>query len=135
MSMQPLVGIVGDFNSRNHTHVATNEALAHVGLAFEWVDTDAVGDDAAARLARYAGLWIAPASPYRSMEGRSGPCATPASGASRSSGPEGASSTRSSSSRATSSGSRTPTTPRRTRTRIAPSSRRSPVPWSERPSP
>lgn len=69
MSTRPVVGIVGDFNSRNHTHVATNEALAHVDLAFEWVDTDAVGDDPAGRLARYAGLWIAPASPYRSMEG------------------------------------------------------------------
>ena len=50
-------------------HVATNEALANLSLTPEWVPTDAVGDDAAARLARYAGLWIAPASPYRSMDG------------------------------------------------------------------
>lgn len=69
MSARKLVGVIGDFNPRNHTHAATNEALAHVNLASEWVATDAVGDDAAARLARYAGLWIAPASPYRSMEG------------------------------------------------------------------
>jgi CTP synthase (UTP-ammonia lyase) len=69
MSTRKLVGVVGDFNLRNETHVATNEALAHAGLRFEWVPTDAVGDDAAARLAGYAGLWIAPASPYRSMEG------------------------------------------------------------------
>ena len=69
MSTRRLVGVVGDFNPGNATHVATNEALAHAGLVFEWVPTDAVGDDAAARLARYAGLWIAPASPYRSMEG------------------------------------------------------------------
>jgi CTP synthase (UTP-ammonia lyase) len=38
-------------------------------LAFEWVATDTVGDDPATRLGRYAGLWIAPASPYRSMDG------------------------------------------------------------------
>ena len=69
MSTRKLVGVVGDFNPGNHTHMATNEALAHVNLASEWVPTDAVGDDVAARLARYAGLWIAPASPYRSMEG------------------------------------------------------------------
>jgi CTP synthase (UTP-ammonia lyase) len=63
------IAIVGDFNPRNKTHVATSEALTHVGLPFEWVDTDRVGPDPASRLAAYAGLWIAPASPYRDMEG------------------------------------------------------------------
>jgi len=69
MSTRGVVGIVGDFNPRNSTHVATNEALVHVGLPFDWVPTDAVGDHPATRLGRYAGLWIAPASPYRDMEG------------------------------------------------------------------
>ena len=69
MNARKLVGVVGDFDPRNRTHLATNAALAHVNLAFEWVPTDAVGDDVAAWLAGYAGLWIAPASPYRSMEG------------------------------------------------------------------
>jgi CTP synthase (UTP-ammonia lyase) len=63
-----MVGVVGDFNPRNKTHVATNEGLGHAGLAFEWVATDAV-NDAAECLGRYAGLFIAPASPYRSMDG------------------------------------------------------------------
>jgi len=62
------IGIVGDFNPRNATHSATNDALAHVGLVFEWFATDRVGDPAAT-LAGYAGLWIAPASPYRDMDG------------------------------------------------------------------
>jgi CTP synthase (UTP-ammonia lyase) len=69
MSTKRLVGVVGDFNPRNPTHIATDEALTHAGLLFEWVPTDAVGDDPATRLGGYAGLWIAPASPYRSMEG------------------------------------------------------------------
>ena len=62
------VGVVGDFDSSNRTHRFTNDALDHVGLAFEWVPTDAAGnwDE---RLSRYDGVWIAPASPYRSMEG------------------------------------------------------------------
>jgi CTP synthase (UTP-ammonia lyase) len=64
-----LVGIVGDFDPHNWTHRATDEAAAHAGLVAEWVPTDAVGDDAGGRLGAYAGLWIAPASPYRSMEG------------------------------------------------------------------
>lgn len=63
------IGIVGDFNPQNRTHRATNDALGHLGLDFEWVPTDEVGDAPAARLAAYAALWIAPASPYRSMEG------------------------------------------------------------------
>jgi CTP synthase (UTP-ammonia lyase) len=64
-----LVGVVGDFNSGNPTHRFTNAALEHLGVAFEWVPTDAVGDDPASSLGRYDGLVIAPASPYRSMDG------------------------------------------------------------------
>jgi CTP synthase (UTP-ammonia lyase) len=63
------IGVVGDFNSSNPTHRFTNEALDHVRLSFEWVATDALDDVPETRLARYDGLWIAPASPYRSMEG------------------------------------------------------------------
>jgi CTP synthase (UTP-ammonia lyase) len=63
------VGVVGDFQPRNPTHGFTNAALEHLGLDVDWVPTDAVGEDPARRLAAYAGLWIAPASPYRSMDG------------------------------------------------------------------
>lgn len=63
------VAIVGDFNPRNRTHVATNDALEHLGLGFDWVATDEVGPDPGARLAGYAGTFIAPASPYRDMDG------------------------------------------------------------------
>ena len=64
-----IVAIVGDFNPRNDTHRATNDALGHVGLPFEWVPTDDVGSDPAARLAGYGGIFVAPASPYRDMDG------------------------------------------------------------------
>ena len=62
------VAVVGDFDSANRTHRFTCDALEHVGLAAEWVPTDTPGDwdD---RLSRFDGLWIAPASPYRSMDG------------------------------------------------------------------
>ncbi len=63
------VGIVGDFNAGNPTHRFTSEALAHLRLTFEWVPTDEVPEQAEHRLGRYAGVWIAPASPYRSMDG------------------------------------------------------------------
>jgi CTP synthase (UTP-ammonia lyase) len=63
------VGIVGDFNPQNVTHRFTNDALGHLKLSFEWVPTDQVPEAAEHRLGGYAGLWIAPASPYRSMDG------------------------------------------------------------------
>ena len=34
-----------------------------------WVPTDAVDADPAAQLAPFPGIWIAPASPYRDMDG------------------------------------------------------------------
>jgi len=65
----PLIGVVGDFNPANPTHAFTNAALGHLGLAFEWRPTDAVGNSPERSLGAYRGLWIAPASPYRSMDG------------------------------------------------------------------
>ena len=67
--MSGLIGVIGDFNPANRPHLFTNGALGHLGLPFEWVATDAIGEDAEARLARYDGLWISPSSPYRSMDG------------------------------------------------------------------
>jgi len=66
--MRPLVGIVGDFDAHNRTHQITNDALAHLDLPFEWVPTESI-ERPDARLSAYRGLWIAPASPYKSMDG------------------------------------------------------------------
>jgi CTP synthase (UTP-ammonia lyase) len=64
----PMIGVVGDFQPGNVTHETLNASLEHAGADAEWVGTDAVpsSDELAER---YRGLWIAPASPYRSMEG------------------------------------------------------------------
>jgi CTP synthase (UTP-ammonia lyase) len=62
------IAIVGDFTPANATHQFTNSALEHIGLGFTWVPTDAPGDREEC-LAAYDGIWIAPASPYRSMDG------------------------------------------------------------------
>jgi CTP synthase (UTP-ammonia lyase) len=63
-----LIGVVGDKNPANETHTMLDASLAHAGAEGEWIATDAVpsadelGD-------RFAGIWLAPASPYRSMDG------------------------------------------------------------------
>jgi CTP synthase (UTP-ammonia lyase) len=67
--MPPLVAVVGDFDAGNPTHALTNAALEHLKLGHEWVPTDTVPPEARSRLGGYDGLWIAPASPYRSMDG------------------------------------------------------------------
>jgi CTP synthase (UTP-ammonia lyase) len=67
--MNAVVGVVGDFNPKNQTHVATNLALESAGLRVEWVATTDLEESPGERLAAYHGLLIAPASPYRSMDG------------------------------------------------------------------
>lgn len=64
------IAVVGDYDPANETHRGTDAGLAHAGLDFEWVSTEEVPPaDPAARLGSYAGVFLAPASPYRSMEG------------------------------------------------------------------
>jgi CTP synthase (UTP-ammonia lyase) len=69
------VGVVGDRDERNETHRATDAAVAHAaeahGWAAEvtWVPTPDVEGSAAGVLAPFHALWIAPGSPYRSMQG------------------------------------------------------------------
>ena len=63
-----LIGVVGDYNPANETHTTLDASLAHAGAVGEWIPTDAVPSPDELE-ERFAGLWIAPASPYRSMEG------------------------------------------------------------------
>ena len=63
-----LIGVIGDFKPGNETHDTLNASLSHVAAEAEWIATDAVPPPEALT-ERYAGLWIAPASPYRSMDG------------------------------------------------------------------
>ena len=70
------IGIIGDFNPRYQTHTAINSAIEHVAIAVgerlypEWVPTRDLATGSADKvLARFSGLWAAPASPYESADG------------------------------------------------------------------
>jgi len=69
------LGIMGDFDASNATHVATNEALDHaaqylkVQLTYEWVNTERIEPEFDTISRCYHGLLIAPGSPYKSMSG------------------------------------------------------------------
>ncbi len=64
------IGIIGDFNAGNPTHVATNQSIQHaaevLGKSFEavWLPTDRRHHFGA-----FQGLFCSPGSPYRSLEG------------------------------------------------------------------
>jgi CTP synthase (UTP-ammonia lyase) len=79
MSTQPVsslrIGVIGDYDANFPPHVATNAALKHVAQALgidieaNWIATDGVPPLVAEIATTHHGFWIAPGSPYRSMDG------------------------------------------------------------------
>ena len=69
------IGVIGDFNPQNRTHVATNRAIDHAAVAsgfavqVEWLPTRQLFDQGTDALASFHALWCSPGSPYASMEG------------------------------------------------------------------
>lgn len=70
------IGIIGDYNSNHHTHVAIDAAIEHTATALGedlravWLPTPEVARaDGDRLLSRCDALWAAPASPYKSGEG------------------------------------------------------------------
>lgn len=70
------VAIIADFDGSNASHLATNQAIQHssealgTGVDVCWIGTEKLaGTDAGIALRDFSGLWIGPASPYRSAEG------------------------------------------------------------------
>lgn len=74
--MRVAVGVIGDFNPASRSHRATDAALGHAARALGtpvsvlWWPTERLVDgDVESRLAACDGLWIAPGSPYLSIDG------------------------------------------------------------------
>jgi CTP synthase (UTP-ammonia lyase) len=66
------IAVVGDYGAERPTHKATQQALEHAvrpPLRFEWLATETAAEMEDDELASYAGLLVAPGSPYRSMDG------------------------------------------------------------------
>lgn len=65
------LGIIGDYKASNASHVATDNALQHVGNSFlyEWINTDRVEAAFDTIIQSCNGFLIAPGSPYNSMTG------------------------------------------------------------------
>jgi CTP synthase (UTP-ammonia lyase) len=71
------IGVVGEFQPSFEPHTAIGTAVEHAvaadpsgpPIALEWVETSDAEHLSEERVAAYAGWWIAPGSPYRSMNG------------------------------------------------------------------
>lgn len=73
--MSKTIAVVGEYRGNSAPQAALNAALEDIRDTFgypvdyEWVDTDEVESKGAALLKGYAGIWSAPGSPFRSLEG------------------------------------------------------------------
>ena len=70
------IGIIGDFNPKNPSHIATNDSLSHaakrlsVSVEPAWLPTVSLeAGDINRALNPFDALWCSPGSPYQSMEG------------------------------------------------------------------
>lgn len=70
------IGIIGDYKASFEPHRATDAALTHaasalsLGIDAVWLPTASLDlPDAVRSLASFCGLWVAPGSPYQSMNG------------------------------------------------------------------
>ena len=68
------LALIGDYDAKKTAHIAIPPALerarqaTHTNLDWEWIGTDRVFDPAET-LAGFAGIWLAPGSPYVGMDG------------------------------------------------------------------
>ena len=69
------LAIVGDYDPTMYTHLAIDEALRHVrelrehALEWKWIGTTDIAADIDAHLGLCDAIWLAPGSPYASLDG------------------------------------------------------------------
>lgn len=75
MPIPSRIAIVGDYDSTMYTHVAIDDSLRHVrelrehALEWSWISTPSVATNVEAQLSVIDAIWLAPGSPYASLEG------------------------------------------------------------------
>jgi CTP synthase (UTP-ammonia lyase) len=75
MKRRVTLALIGEYLPSFLPHLKTAEALDHaasklkIELDLSWISTAELVDHAADKLARFDAIWIAPGSPYKSMQG------------------------------------------------------------------
>lgn len=71
--MTSKIAVIGEFNETFEAHTTLNDALDYLKkdypLTYDWVETDRVEHEKNQILQRYDGLWSAPGSPFKSLDG------------------------------------------------------------------
>ena len=73
--MVPKIAVIGEYQSNNTTHIALNKSVEHAvkklgsEISIEWIDTETLQHEGEKLLKDYAGIWSAPGSPFKSLEG------------------------------------------------------------------
>jgi CTP synthase (UTP-ammonia lyase) len=63
------IAVVGEYQAASVPLAATQRTLESAGVAFEWLPTERAAQLSDVELACYAAFWIAPGSPYASIDG------------------------------------------------------------------
>jgi CTP synthase (UTP-ammonia lyase) len=69
--MRKSIALLGEYTPTFPPHVSTDAAIEHaqnfldMDITAEWVSTEDINQDL---FDRYSGIWVAPGSPYKSME-------------------------------------------------------------------
>lgn len=67
------IAIVGEFNAASRSQVLLNQSLDWMQkeneFEYEWVDTTRIKDEGDKIFEQYYGIWSAPGSPFKSLEG------------------------------------------------------------------
>ena len=71
--MKPKIAIVGEYYDTFDPHTSLNKSLEYLksqyNFEYEWIDTESVENRNDELLKGYNGIWSAPGSPFKSLEG------------------------------------------------------------------
>ncbi len=71
--MKPKIAIIGEYYANFEPHTSLNKALDYLNdeydFEYEWIETKRVEKEKDRILKNYTGIWSAPGSPFKSMDG------------------------------------------------------------------
>ena len=71
--MKPKIAIIGEYYNNFKPHTSLNKSLDYLSdeydYEYEWIDTELVNREKDGLLKNYSGIWSAPGSPFKSLDG------------------------------------------------------------------
>lgn len=71
--MKPKIAVIGEYYDKFDPHTSLNKALEYLkdeyDFEYEWIETERVEREKDQILKKYTGIWSAPGSPFKSLDG------------------------------------------------------------------